>query len=143
MLRVPVEERGQVWRVRESVSHVGARSGSRSRRTGIEVELDVGIFLALCAVVVRTAADPTSEVSIVPCHALSLFAVVSAPRWSAYTWTLLSSNVAEGVCGLSTTLQPMATAKAKTTDVKKPKTFCSRTSVECIAVGVWRWWVDW
>lgn len=52
-----------------------------------------------------------------------------------YTLTFLSSRLAEGDCGLSTTLIAMAAATAKATDVKKPKTFWIRTRLECILGG--------
>lgn len=53
-----------------------------------------------------------------------------------YTRTFFSSRLADGFCGLSRTLTAMAAATAKATDVKKPKTFCTRTKVECMMDAV-------
>lgn len=53
-----------------------------------------------------------------------------------YTRTFFSSRLADGFCGLSRTLTAMAAATAKATDVKKPKTFCTRTRVECMMDAV-------
>ena len=50
----------------------------------------------------------------------------------AYTCTFLNSSFAEGVWGLRTTLTAIAAATAKATEVKKPKTFWTRTRVECM-----------
>lgn len=56
----------------------------------------------------------------------------------AYTFTFLSSRLADGACGLRTTLIAMAAATAKATEVKKPKTFWTRTRLECILYS-WVW----
>lgn len=53
-----------------------------------------------------------------------------------YTRTFFSSRLADGFCGLNRTLTAMAAATAKATDVKKPKTFCTRTRVECMMDAV-------
>lgn len=54
---------------------------------------------------------------------------------ATYTFTFLSSRLAEGACGLRTTLTAIAAATAKATEVKKPKTFWIRTRLECMAGG--------
>ena len=52
----------------------------------------------------------------------------------AYTCMLRNSTLAAGVCGARRTENAVKRAVQKATVVKKPKTFCALTKVECILV---------
>jgi hypothetical protein len=92
-------------------------------RTGIEVEFDMRVFLALGAVVVRPASH----------SALQLASQACIETEYTYTWTFCSFTLADGACGVTTTERAMIAATKKATVVKKPKTFCTRTRAECMA----------
>ena len=75
----------------------------------------MGVFFALGAVVVWSSFH---AVHYCVSDAIEMFYCINTN-----TCTFCSSNFADGVCGLKTTLKAMAAATAKTTEVKYPNTF--------------------
>jgi hypothetical protein len=94
--------------------------------TSLEVKLDVRIFLLLVTIVVRTALDT------IFCACQMLLLLLLDDGGKTYTCTLRSSSSAVGFWCETTTLSAMSMPRLKATVVKKPNTFCIRTSDECI-----------
>ena len=100
--------------------------------TRFEVELDVRVFFLCGGVVVWPAFHTIIPLDV---SAASLVTWVFSSQVTD-TWTLRSAIVAEGVCGEKITDTAASAAMVKATVVKKPKTFCSLTRLECMVSGV-------
>lgn len=128
---IRVERSGGVsWSRDEGRRGEWRRRGGRGGSTGVEIELDVCVFLLLSAVVVRAAFHAIHQ----PVSSYSLRYRIYTAAWvRTYTCTFRISSFALGLCGLTRLESAISAPTEKATVVKKPKTFCSRTSEECIA----------
>jgi hypothetical protein len=96
--------------------------------TCVQIEADMRILLLLVAIIVRPSFSSARKSAIVPGAEQAI--TRKTPR--TYTWIFRICRLAVGVWGWRKLDMAITAATQNATVVKKPKTFCPRTKVECI-----------
>ena len=110
--------------VKSVLNQLWMLTSKMERHTSVKVKLYVRVFLLFGRIVVGPAFHSANTISkgIVMCSQTRV----------TYTWTLRTSMLARGCCGMKSTESAVNSAVQNATVVKNPNTFCALTKVECI-----------